>query len=93
MAAAAGPRGLRCGFQACCGWPRLLDIDILLYGDDTIDSPELQIPHPRMRVRKFVLAPLAEIAPHLKHPNWPADAAELLGTSADQSQVKRIEAC
>ncbi len=71
--------------------PRLLDIDILLYGDEAIDSADLQIPHPRMLERKFVLAPLAEIAPHLKHPSWPAEAAELLATSADQSQVRRIE--
>jgi 2-amino-4-hydroxy-6-hydroxymethyldihydropteridine diphosphokinase len=71
--------------------PRLLDIDILLYGDETIDSPELQVPHPRMLERKFVLAPLAEIAPDLKHPKWPADAATLLATSADQSEVKRVE--
>src|SRR5690242_10469951 len=41
--------------------PRLIDVDILLYGDETIDTPELQVPHPRMLVRKFVLAPLAEI--------------------------------
>lgn len=72
--------------------PRLLDIDILLYGDETIDSPELQAPHPRMLERKFVLAPLAEIAPRLKHPSWPADAAELLAQSADESVVKRIDA-
>src|SRR5207237_8796435 len=39
--------------------PRLLDLDILLYGDKTIETPELQVPHPRMLVRKFVLAPLA----------------------------------
>ncbi len=48
--------------------PRLLDMDILLYGDETIELPELQIPHPRMLLRNFVLAPLAEIAPALKHP-------------------------
>jgi len=71
--------------------PRLLDMDILLYGDETIDLPELQIPHPRMLQRKFVLAPLAEIAPRLKHPAWPADAAELLAKSADQSRVTRVE--
>ncbi|HET9804800.1 MAG TPA: 2-amino-4-hydroxy-6-hydroxymethyldihydropteridine diphosphokinase [Candidatus Acidoferrum sp.] len=71
--------------------PRLLDIDILLYGDESIDSPELQMPHPRMLERKFVLAPLAEIAPRLKHPSWPTDAAGMLARSADQSQVKAID--
>ena len=70
--------------------PRLLDIDILLYGDETIDLPQLRVPHPRMLQRNFVLAPLAEIAPCLKHPSWPADAAGMLARSADQSQVKRI---
>jgi 2-amino-4-hydroxy-6-hydroxymethyldihydropteridine diphosphokinase len=71
--------------------PRILDIDILLYGDATIDLPELQVPHPRMAQRNFVLVPLAEIAPTLRHPNWPANAAKLLANSADQSRVKRIE--
>jgi 2-amino-4-hydroxy-6-hydroxymethyldihydropteridine diphosphokinase len=46
--------------------PRTLDIDILTYGDATIDEPELQIPHPRITERAFVLAPLAEIAPRLR---------------------------
>src|SRR5882762_6866763 len=69
--------------------PRLLDMDILLYGDETIGSPELQIPHPRMLQRNFVLAPLAEIAPSLKHPGWTANVAEIFAKSADASQVKR----
>jgi len=70
--------------------PRLLDMDILLYGDETIELPELQIPHPRMLLRNFVLAPLAEIAPALKHPAWTANVAESLAASADASQVKRF---
>ena len=70
--------------------PRLLDMDILLYGDETIELPELQIPHPRMLRRNFVLAPLAEIAPALKHPSWTANVAKFLATSADASQVKRF---
>jgi len=48
--------------------PRLIDIDILLYGNAVIDTPELVVPHPRMMDRRFVLAPLAEIAPELRHP-------------------------
>lgn len=47
--------------------PRTLDIDILLYGDKIIHEPNLIIPHPRMWERDFVLVPLYEIAPHLKH--------------------------
>ncbi len=69
--------------------PRKIDLDILLYGSETVNTPELQIPHPRMHLRRFVLAPLAEIAPGLKHPSWPGTAAELLQRLADPSQVKR----
>ncbi len=70
--------------------PRLLDMDILLYGEETIELPELQIPHPRMLQRNFVLAPLAEIAPTLKHPRWTTNVADILSTSADASQVRRF---
>lgn len=45
--------------------PRVIDIDILLYGEETIDEDGLQVPHPRMSKRAFVLTPLAEIAPHI----------------------------
>ena len=67
--------------------PRLIDLDILLYGDETIDTPELQVPHPRMHLRRFVLVPLAEIAPTLRHPAWDAGVAALLARTPDQSQV------
>jgi 2-amino-4-hydroxy-6-hydroxymethyldihydropteridine diphosphokinase len=50
------------------GEPRPIDIDILLYGDEVIETPELVIPHPRMTRRAFVLVPLAEIAPEVVHP-------------------------
>ncbi|WP_158815043.1 2-amino-4-hydroxy-6-hydroxymethyldihydropteridine diphosphokinase [Methylocapsa sp. S129] len=46
--------------------PRTLDIDILTYGEAAIDEPELRVPHPRIAERAFVLAPLAEIVPHLQ---------------------------
>ena len=45
--------------------PRTLDLDLLLYGDETIDEPGLAVPHPRMHERRFVLEPLAEVAPGL----------------------------
>jgi 2-amino-4-hydroxy-6-hydroxymethyldihydropteridine diphosphokinase len=70
--------------------PRLIDLDILLYGSETIATPELQIPHPRMHQRRFVLVPLAELAPSLTHPSWPASVAELLARVADRSQVRRV---
>ena len=70
--------------------PRKLDLDILLYDAETLATPDLQIPHPRMFQRRFVLAPLAEIALNLKHPSWPATAAILLVHLADPSQVRRL---
>ena len=48
--------------------PRPIDIDILFYGEKVMDTPDLVIPHPRIAERAFVLVPLAEIAPDLKHP-------------------------
>ena len=48
--------------------PRNIDIDILLHGSSIVETPQLQIPHPRMRERRFVLEPLAELAPDLRHP-------------------------
>jgi 2-amino-4-hydroxy-6-hydroxymethyldihydropteridine diphosphokinase len=56
------------GRQSKSGQPRPIDIDILLYGDRIVDTPDLVIPHPRMAERAFVLVPLAEIAPDLVHP-------------------------
>ncbi|MEO6436645.1 MAG: 2-amino-4-hydroxy-6-hydroxymethyldihydropteridine diphosphokinase [Tepidisphaeraceae bacterium] len=50
--------------------PRLIDLDLLLYGDQTIAEPNLQIPHPLMHERRFVLEPLAEIAPDVLHPTF-----------------------
>jgi 2-amino-4-hydroxy-6-hydroxymethyldihydropteridine diphosphokinase len=62
--------------------PRTLDIDILLYADQVVDEPDLQIPHPGLHQRTFVLAPLAEIAPELMHPVLRRTVYELL-TSRD----------
>jgi 2-amino-4-hydroxy-6-hydroxymethyldihydropteridine diphosphokinase len=70
--------------------PRLIDIDILLYGQETVYTPELHVPHPRMTQRKFVLEPLAEIAPELRHPSWTGTALDLLAETADRSAVRRF---
>ena len=69
------------------GAPRTLDIDILLYGDVVSDSPELTVPHPRMHERRFVLVPLAEIAPEILHPRLGLSVKELLARCADGSRV------
>lgn len=70
--------------------PRLIDLDILLYEDQSIDTPELQIPHPRMLLRRFVLVPLVEIAPGLHHPSWPGTAIQMLAKCPDTSEVHRF---
>jgi 2-amino-4-hydroxy-6-hydroxymethyldihydropteridine diphosphokinase len=58
--------------------PRIIDIDILLFGDQIVDSPALTIPHPAMHHRRFVLEPLAEIAPEARHPGLKKTIRELL---------------
>ena len=63
--------------------PRTIDIDILLYGKTVLDAPQLTIPHPRMSERRFVLEPLMEIAPDLRHPvtgrSFSRDLTQLMG--------------
>jgi 2-amino-4-hydroxy-6-hydroxymethyldihydropteridine diphosphokinase len=68
--------------------PRLIDMDILLYGNEVIDTPELQVPHPRMHLRRFVLQPLAEIAPNVQHPISHLSISELLARTPDNSAVR-----
>ena len=63
--------------------PRTLDLDLLLYGDQTIDTPTLTVPHPRLHERAFVLRPLAEIAPALNVPGR-GHVADLVGPLAGQ---------
>jgi 2-amino-4-hydroxy-6-hydroxymethyldihydropteridine diphosphokinase len=68
--------------------PRLIDLDILFYDQDILRAPGMEIPHPRLAERRFVLVPLAEIAPELRHPQLQKSAAELLQETKDRSVVK-----
>jgi 2-amino-4-hydroxy-6-hydroxymethyldihydropteridine diphosphokinase len=56
------------GRKGRTGEPRIIDVDILLYGDTVVKSKDLEIPHPKMTERQFVMVPLAEIAPDAVHP-------------------------
>jgi 2-amino-4-hydroxy-6-hydroxymethyldihydropteridine diphosphokinase len=70
--------------------PRLIDMDILLFGNDVIDTPDLQIPHPRMHLRRFVLQPLSEIAPNARHPQSGLTVSELLARTPDKSALRVV---
>lgn len=70
--------------------PRLIDMDILLYGNEVIDTPELQVPHPRMHLRRFVLEPLAEIAPNVRHSISRLSVSEMLTRTPDKSAVRVV---
>lgn len=70
--------------------PRVVDLDLLLYGQEVIREQGLEIPHPRLHERRFVLAPLAELAPDLPHPVLGATVAELLERLGDTQEVRRL---
>ena len=68
--------------------PRTIDIDILLFGNSIVTTPVLEIPHPRFRGRRFVLAPLADLAPNLRDPVTRKTVRELLGELRGQAVRK-----
>jgi 2-amino-4-hydroxy-6-hydroxymethyldihydropteridine diphosphokinase len=72
--------------------PRTLDIDVLLYGDGRREGKGLTLPHPRLAERRFVLVPLAEIAPGARHPVLGLTAAEMLARCPDPSEVRLYRA-
>ena len=70
--------------------PRTIDIDILLYDDQVVESDKLSIPHPQLHLRRFALAPLAEIAASVIHPKLKKSIDELLLECADKLAVKKL---
>jgi len=73
------------------GEPRIIDIDIILYGDTVLDTRDLVIPHPKMAERSFVLIPLAEIAPDLVHPVLKKTIKELNKAAKEVQGVMKMD--
>jgi len=71
--------------------PRIIDIDIIMAEDEVIHTEDLEVPHPRMQKRNFVLAPFAEISPDTVHPVLKRHIKELLEESTDLSTVHKIK--
>lgn len=71
--------------------PRIIDIDILLFGDEIVNTPDLTIPHPAMADRRFVLEPLAEIADQARHPLLKRTILELLHDLPAGQTVRKVE--
>jgi 2-amino-4-hydroxy-6-hydroxymethyldihydropteridine diphosphokinase len=71
---------------------RVIDIDLLFFNNDIIHLPELSVPHPQLQNRRFVLVPMAEIAPQLIHPQLQKDISTLLTTCTDPLDVKKFYA-
>jgi 2-amino-4-hydroxy-6-hydroxymethyldihydropteridine diphosphokinase len=71
--------------------PRTMDLDLLFYGDQVIHDQGLIVPHPRLHVRRFVLAPLTELAPAFRHPVLGETVASLLAGLKDPHAVRRLE--
>jgi 2-amino-4-hydroxy-6-hydroxymethyldihydropteridine diphosphokinase len=67
--------------------PRVIDLDILFYGEEVIDEENLQVPHPRLHERRFVLIPLKEIAPDLNHPRLGKTISQILSASEREEKV------
>ena len=80
-----GRQRTTCGYQA-----RTIDIDIILYANLAFNSPELVIPHPRMTERLFVMLPMAELAPNVKHPQLNLTMTQLRENCSDAKQARKF---
>jgi len=67
--------------------PRIIDLDILLYGQEVIEERDLVIPHPQLHKRRFVMVPLCEIAPYVIHPAFGISIKGLMDRLQDESEV------
>ena len=82
---------LRLGRQETFRWgPRTIDLDLLFYDEEEFESEELQIPHPHLHKRQFVLVPLSEIDPHLMHPVLRKTIREILDQMKEDQGVERL---
>jgi 2-amino-4-hydroxy-6-hydroxymethyldihydropteridine diphosphokinase len=79
------PGGSNAGYSS-----RVIDIDILFYGQRIIDTPSLKVPHPQLHKRRFTLEPLSELYPNLVHPGFGKAISRLLDECHDHSQVHKI---
>ncbi len=90
LALAKGIEG-KMGRRGKSGEPRTIDIDILLYGDEAVDTRDLVIPHPKMAERSFVLVPLAEIAPDIVHPVLKKTIKEMNQAIKEKQSVMKLD--
>jgi 2-amino-4-hydroxy-6-hydroxymethyldihydropteridine diphosphokinase len=70
--------------------PRKIDIDVLFFNDEIINTEELTVPHPLLQERKFVLVPMAEIAPEFIHPVLKKSITQLLNECEDKSEIQKL---
>ena len=71
--------------------PRAIDLDILFYGDEAVDLPGLTVPHPRIAERRFVLQPLNDIAPQLRHPATGRSVSDMLAGLPPDDDVRLFD--